>query len=130
MNYCKSECGAFYDEIGGKIYVGGGIGYTSNDTYTDAGYIREYYDIIKNKWYILPITRMAHRKRPCIWIDNDNRNLLYIASCFADYIECIDLRIDSNENSKMISIQTSLANKTLCKDIFCTKFVAHSRLFQ
>ena len=97
MNYCKSQCGAFYDGVNNKIYVGGGNGFTGTDVTMSASQRREYYDMVKNKWYILKNTKYKHENYPSVWIDDDNLNVLCIASISADCIEYLDLRMDGKD---------------------------------
>ena len=111
MNYCKADCGAFYDKVNHKIYVGGGNGWTGNDVTKGAEIRREYYDVHKNKWYQLPDTDYEHYMKACIWIEKDDPNLLYITSFGAGKVECIDLRMAPNDSSaKGFNIDAGFGN--------------------
>lgn len=96
MKQNRSWCGAFFDKIQNRIYVGGGQGlvYANNSV--------EYYDIYKNEWYSVCNTKYKHMNYPQIWI---NGNLFYIASTSSDFIECIDIRMNANvSNIKLTNV--------------------------
>ena len=122
MNYCKYQCGSFYDGVNNKIYVGGGNGYTGTDYINSASQRREYYDMVKNEWYTLKNTKYKHERYPSVWIDDGDRNVLCIASISADCIEYLDLRMGDREG--MIIKGEISENMKLVKGLFTANSIA------
>ena len=85
MNDERCYSGIYVDNIGyNRVYIGGGW---------DLPKKFEYFDINENEWISLCDTNGSHQYWPCIWSDNNNPNLINIASVYkSKYIEQIDIR--------------------------------------
>eukprot|EP00485_Elphidium_margaritaceum_P019149 CAMPEP_0202729772 /NCGR_PEP_ID=MMETSP1385-20130828/186304_1 /ASSEMBLY_ACC=CAM_ASM_000861 /TAXON_ID=933848 /ORGANISM="Elphidium margaritaceum" /LENGTH=704 /DNA_ID=CAMNT_0049396043 /DNA_START=44 /DNA_END=2155 /DNA_ORIENTATION=+ len=95
LNFARYESGCFYDTLNEYLVVGGGCGSTDTRTLNSC----EYFDAHKQKWLLLPFTNFDHYNYPIIWSQTCHRDQhrLYIASLYANGIECIDIRANDKK---------------------------------
>eukprot|EP01084_Bolivina_argentea_P064361 117396_1 len=78
----REYAGICYDKFGKeRVYVGGGYN-------VDRSF--EYYNIIKNEWYLLPKTNGDHDYHSMVWMDDIN--IVNIASVHSGLFERLDIR--------------------------------------
>ena len=77
-----------------RVYVGGGKPHQKKT---------EYYDIVKNKWYLLAETAGSHGRDAIMWMDD--ANTVNIASSYANTFERMDIR--ENKWTTYIGIGTN-----------------------
>ena len=87
MNRPRVYSGIYVDDImNDKVYIGGGMNFPESF---------EYFNIKKNQWISLTNMNKRHKIWPLIWNDDDNPNIINIASVY----QCkIFERIDIREN--------------------------------
>ena len=88
----RDQCGGFYDDLTRRVYVGGGYGIKS-----DYGYNVSFYECNKNTWCdkFAPNTSLDYGSLPILWMDNYDRQLLYIAGNVG--MESFDLRTNGRK---------------------------------
>lgn len=113
-HFKTESAGICYNRIKQNIFVGGGNVY--RDYYRKHCQVRSY-DLMKDKWYPLPDTRLKHPNRPIMRHDRYNHNLLYIGSTYGNDLEYIDLRMNV-KRWKVISTQKYGHDNQALSDIF------------
>ena len=112
LNLPRSASGCLlFDESDKRVIVGGGWGGWNNDETQKS---IEWYDAIKNEWYLFPKrTNFEHQFQPILWNDaggqnGGNPNVIYIAGdCIGidsksmlGTVEWIDIRENTNGDDK------------------------------
>lgn len=84
--YARSRAGIAYDRNEKRVYCVGGsnLSFPVNKV--------EYLDLAKNQWIRLPNTTEKHSNWPLVWKDPHHRDVLMVASYYANSLESYDLR--------------------------------------